>query len=281
MLSELSFIKMHGLGNDFAVIDQRDRAFGLTREYVRAMADRRTGIGFDQLLVIEKPHQPGVDVHCRIFNSDGSEVAQCGNGMRCVVRYAIEHRLVPGPTVVVSTNERVMHGHWDGGGQVTVDMGMPDFSAKATPLLLPDQPEPPYRLSCSGEEISFHTVNVGNPHAVIVVEEHVPEEIESVGLWLSTHPAFPEGTNVGFLKILSSEHGDLVVYERGAGLTQACGSGACAAMVVAHAQGLLGKRSHISQPGGALVVSWQGIDQAIEMTGPAASVYKGVYTLTP
>lgn len=278
---EIHFVKMHGLGNDFAVIDQIDQEFGLTPERVRAMADRRTGVGFDQLLVIEKPHQVGVDVHCRIFNSDGSEVAQCGNGMRCVVRYVIEHRLVAGPAVVVSTNERVMRGHWDGGDQVTVDMGIPDFSAEGTPLVLSNQPNPPYRLTHGDDEILFYTANVGNPHAVIVVDEHVSEVIESVGLWLSTHSAFPEGTNVGFLKIFSSEQGDLVVYERGAGLTQACGSGACAAMVVAHAQGLLGKRAHINQPGGALIISWQGIDQAIEMTGPAALVYRGVYTLTP
>lgn len=278
MLAELCFTKMQGLGNDFAVLDQRDSDNGLTSERVQAMADRRTGIGFDQLLVIEKPREAGVDVHCRIFNSDGSEVAQCGNGMRCVVRYAIEQGMVVGPQVVVSTNERVMRGHWEGDDQVRVEMGSPDFSADGTPVVLPHQPEPPYCLTHSSGDVSFYTVNMGNPHAVILLDEHDPERSELIGAWLSTHSAFPEGTNVGFLLVESPAHGELVVYERGAGLTRACGSGACAAMAVACTQGMLENRAHINQPGGSLFLSWQGVDQSIEMTGPAVCVYKGVYT---
>ncbi len=274
---QVPFTKMHGLGNDFVVIDQRESDYGLTEAHICSMSDRRRGVGFDQMLLIETSRSPDVDFHCRIFNADGSEVSQCGNGMRCVVRYAIEQGLLAGSSVRISTNERVMTGSWNGGESVQVDMGVPLFEPVDIPFNCPTDATAPYRLPYGDEIVSFSVINVGNPHAVVQMNSLEADRVTQLGAYLSQHRAFPEGVNVGFMCVHSKDHIELQVYERGSGQTQACGSGACAAAVLAQRAGLLGETVRVDQPGGSLIISWSGKACSIQMTGPASVVHNGIY----
>lgn len=270
------FTKMHGIGNDFAVVDWREDAGRVPNTArIAALADRHTGIGFDQLISIEPARDPSCAFYYGIWNADGSPSGQCGNGVRCVAAWlfrdgAIE-RDVPvrlespsGPVTV-----RVLDEH-----TVTVDMGEPDFRPSHIPL---DRPEPhaTYHVDVDGEAVSFGAVSMGNPHAVLLVDDVTDARIDRLGPQLTRHPVFPQGANVGFAQRLAADRLRLRVHERGSGWTRACGTGACAAAAVVHNLGLSGPLMHVELPGGTLTIEWQGPGHTLWMTGPAAFVFEG------
>jgi len=269
------FTKMHGIGNDFVIVDWREDAPRVPNaERVAALADRHTGIGFDQLISIEPPRDPSCAFYYGIWNADGSPSGQCGNGVRCVAAWlyrdgAIERdsdvRLESpsGPVTV-----RVL-----GEGRVVVDMGEPDFTPAAIPL---DRPlHAIYTAPVGGEDVSFGAVSMGNPHAVVFVDDLADPRVDRLGPLLTVHPVFPEGVNVGFAQRLGPNHIRLRVHERGSGWTRACGTGACAAAAVAHALGLAASIVDVELPGGTLTIEWQGPGHTLWMTGPAAFVFEG------
>jgi diaminopimelate epimerase len=273
---KLSFTKMHGAGNDFVVIDATRERFKATPELLARLSDRRFGIGCDQVLVIESPSSPGIDFDYRIFNADGSEVGQCGNGTRALARYVHEHGLSDKPKLRVQTSVATMELQRLGGNQVRVDMGAPRFAPAQIPLALPQAER--YRIeSARFGVIEFGVANMGNPHAVIVVPDVDTAEVEAIGRELqSRRDVFPESVNVGFLQIVDKNLGRLRVYERGTGETLACGSGACAAAAVGQRWGLFGSRVELQLRGGELLLEWSGRDsESILMTGPAETVFTG------
>lgn len=271
----IRFTKMHGIGNDFVVVDWREDAGHVPNTArIVALSNRHTGIGFDQLLSIEPARDPSCAFYYGIWNADGTPSGQCGNGVRCVAAWldregAIE-RNVPvrlespsGPVTV-----RVL-----GEGIVTVDMGEPDFDPAHVPLDRP--PHATYTLEADGEDVSFGAVSMGNPHAVVFVDDVADPRVDRLGPLLTHHPLFPRGANVGFAQRLGAGHLRLRVHERGSGWTQACGTGACAAAAVAHALGLTGPVVDVDLPGGRLTIEWHGPGHTLWMTGPAAFVFEG------
>lgn len=272
----IQFTKMHGLGNDFAVIETVHQSLVLTKQLVQQMADRHFGIGFDQLLVIAPPTRPEVDFDYRIFNADGSEVGQCGNGARCVARFLADSGLnkTNKKTFTLATKERIIGVHLQDDGQVAVNMGVPTFDPSAVPFHAPSKAIR-YTLEVDGLTPEIGVVNVGNPHAVLMVDNIDTAPVEIFGKKIESHSRFPEGVNVGFMQRIDNSHIRLRVYERGTGETLACGSGACAAAVIGQAQGLLNQEVEVQLTGGKLQIRWLGEDQPVWMIGPAQTVFQG------
>jgi len=270
----VSFAKMHGLGNDFMVVDTISQNVFFNEGQIRKLADRNKGIGFDQLLLIESPPQPDVDFHYRIFNPDGSEVAQCGNGIRCLARFVYKMGLTWKHKIRVSTMNGIMEARLMRNGLVSVDMGVPQLEPQNIPLIA-DEQAAEYEIDIAEQTLTFGSVSMGNPHCVLSVEDINEASVESVGQTLNDHAIFPEGVNVGFMQIVSDNMVKLRVFERGAGETMACGSGACASMVVGRLQNKLQQRIKVYLPGGHLHIEWPGDGQSLNMIGPAEFVYHG------
>jgi diaminopimelate epimerase len=275
---ELKFTKMHGLGNDFVVIDSFAQEIQLTTEQIRFIADRHFGIGCDQLLLLAPSDKKGVDVRYIIYNSDGGEVTQCGNGARCAAAYLREHGLVNGDEITAETRDSIINMTLQEGDQVRVNMGIPKLAPADIPIESQDYAVQ-YRLSLSETEISFSAVSMGNPHAVIVVDNVTTAPVLTMGPEIQKQTFFPEGVNVGFMQIIDSSHIKLRVFERGAGETLACGSGACAAVVAGCNNSSLNQEIDVELPGGHLMVSWEGEGEPVWMTGPATFVYGGQISL--
>jgi len=274
----LKFTKMHGLGNDFVVFDAINQSLALTPAQVRFLADRRFGIGCDQLLLVERAEQPGVDFRYRIFNADGSEVQQCGNGARCFARFVRDKGLTDKDAIVVETASGIITLHIEADGQVRVNMGKPNFSPASLPFLA-EAEQQVYVLELGEETLSIGAVSMGNPHAVLQVEDVERAPVAELGPRLESHPRFPERVNVGFMQVLDSDAIRLRVYERGAAETLACGTGACAAVAVGRRWGLLGDDVRVSLPGGELTIRWAGEGEDLWMIGPATSVFEGTIEL--
>lgn len=278
MEREMQFSKMHGLGNDFMVVDGVTQNIYFSPELICRLADRHTGVGFDQLLLVEAPYDPDLDFHYRIFNADGSEVAQCGNGARCFARFVRLKGLTNKQKIKVSTQSGRMTLTINENDDVCVNMGVPDFEPQRVPFRAVKE-EKTYIIRAQERTVLCGVVSMGNPHCVIQVESIHTAEVEVLGPALENHERFPERANIGFMEIISADHIRLRVYERGAGETQACGSGACAAVAVGISQGLLAKRVKVDLPGGSLDISWEGPGAPLYMTGPATHVYDGVIQL--
>jgi len=265
---------MHGLGNDFVVLDATGGPLDLTPTLVRELADRRFGIGCDQLLVVEPPRDPATDFHYRIFNADGSEVEQCGNGARCFARFVRDQRLTDKDEIPVGTAAGPIRLYCESDGQVRVNMGPPVLEPARIPFLMPSQALT-YPLEVVGERLTIGAVSMGNPHAVLRVTDVESAPVAMLGPQIEHHPRFPARVNVGFMQVLDPCHIRLRVHERGAGETLACGTGACAAVVVGRLWEILGERVRVSLPGGDLVIQWLGGSEPVWMTGPATTVYHG------
>lgn len=274
----LEFTKMHGLGNDFVVIDLVSQRVKLTPEQIRELADRHFGVGFDQLLLVEPPETPEVDFRYRIFNADGSEVSQCGNGARCFARFVRDRRLTQKKVLKVETASGVIELRADDDGWVTVDMGAPRFAPAQIPFQA-DAEALTYRVDVAGQTVELATVNMGNPHAVLRVESVDTAAVETLGPALESHVRFPERVNVGFMQIVDKQHIRLRVFERGSGETLACGTGACAAAVAGIRQGWLQSPVMVKLPGGELEIRWESEGQSVIMHGPTARVFEGVLRL--
>ncbi|MDZ7661627.1 diaminopimelate epimerase [Thiohalophilus sp.] len=270
----LRFTKMHGLGNDFVVFDAINQVVDLSREQIRQLADRRFGIGCDQLLLVEPPREADVDFTYRIFNADGGEVEQCGNGARCFARFVRDKGLIDRDTIEVATAAGRMTLQIEPDGQVTVNMGVPHFAPADVPFEA-QAPADRYDLQVGDQTLSIGVVALGNPHAVLEVDNIDTAPVRQLGPKIESHPRFPRRVNAGFMQILDAGHIRLRVYERGAGETLACGSGACAAVVVGRQQGRLGDMVEVALPGGALHIQWQGGNAPVLMTGPATTVFEG------
>lgn len=270
----VNFTKMHGLGNDFVVVDLISQAIKLSSEHISQLADRHFGIGFDQLLVVEPPFDPDNDFHYRIFNADGSEVEQCGNGARCFARFVLDRGLTQKQRLKVSTKAGPIELQVEASGQVTVDMGAPRFSPEQLPFVA-DSEQLLYPLEVQGQSYPISAVSMGNPHAVLLVDDIQHAPVEELGGLICHHPRFPNRVNVGFLQIVDRSFVRLRVFERGAGETLACGTGACAAVVAGIRQGLLNNRVKVRLPGGSLTIRWQGGQEPVLMTGPATRVFDG------
>jgi len=270
----LRFSKMHGLGNDFMVVDAISQPFRLRPEMIRELADRNFGIGFDQLLVVEPPGLPDVDFRYRIFNADGSEVEQCGNGARCFAKFVRDQRLTNKKIIRVQTASGVIELRVVKDGMVMVNMGVPELNPPAIPFAA-ERRKNVYTVEAGSETVELSAISMGNPHAVIVVEDVDTAPVAVLGPRLEKHPRFPSKANIGFLQIIDRSHARLRVYERGSGETLACGSGACAAVVAGCLRGLLDNRVEVDLRGGRLVIEWQGEGSPVMMEGPATSVFEG------
>jgi diaminopimelate epimerase len=270
----LNFTKMQGLGNDFIVIDAVSHPVTLTAGQIRFLSDRHFGVGCDQLLIIEPAHDNSMDFFYRIFNADGGEVEQCGNGARCFVRYVHDKGLTHKTDIIVGTISGNIHPRIEADGRISVDMGVPRFVPQDIPFVA-EKESSSYSLEVVGEKFDVGVVSVGNPHVVIQVEdvEHAP--VGSLGPVMESHARFPRRVNVGFMQVVDRNHIRLRVYERGVGETLACGSGACAATVIGARQGLLDDNVSVELPGGSLLVHWSGGEETVRMTGPASHVFEG------
>ena len=271
---EQQFTKMHGIGNDFVVFDSFSRPLNLSREQIRHLADRQFGIGCDQVLLLEPPQHDDADVRYRIFNADGGEVMQCGNGARCAAVYLKEKGLVNKNEIIAETGAGRLVLNINSDGRVTVNMGVPEFEPAKIPMQA-DEYEEQYHLIHAEDEIVFGAVSMGNPHAVIIVDDVDMAPVNVIGPAIQSNELFPESVNVGFIQILNNGAFKLRVYERGSGETLACGSGACAAMVIACQQGYLEGTIDAELRGGHLTLSWAGEGEPVYMTGPATTVFEG------
>ncbi len=274
----LAFTKMHALGNDFVVIDATRTPATLSQAQFRLLADRRRGIGCDQILLLEPPPRPGVDFGYRILNADGSEVGQCGNGVRCVARYAIDRGLTNKAELVFATRTTSMRVQVEP-DSIRVNMGEPRFEPAQIPLIASARSDG-YGVDIDGQRWRFGAVSMGNPHAVIQVESVDAAPVRTLGPGIETHALFPERVNVGFAEIVTPERIRLRVWERGAGETEACGSGACAAVAVLRQTGAVGDTVQVLLPGGELRIRWQGAGHPLWMEGPATTVFDGTWALT-
>ncbi|WP_318484335.1 diaminopimelate epimerase [Photobacterium leiognathi] len=275
---QINFSKMHGLGNDFVVVDCVTQNVFFSPDAIRRLADRHRGIGFDQLLVVEPPYDPETDFHYRIFNADGSEVEQCGNGARCFARFVSMKGLTNKYHISVSTKAGKMILKLENDNQVTVNMGVPIFEPNKIPMKA-KQAEKTYILRAGDQTLFCGAASMGNPHCVTVVDNVDTADVDTLGPLLESHERFPERVNAGFMQVLDRNNVRLRVYERGAGETQACGSGACAAVAIGRIQGLLEENVKVSLPGGDLHIRWAGEGKPLFMTGPAAHVFDGQFNL--
>lgn len=275
---DLPFTKMHGLGNDFVIINGIAQPIVLSPENIRFIADRHIGIGCDQILLVEATRTPDVDFCYRIFNADGGEVAQCGNGARCFARFIHDEGLSDKNQIRVETAAGIMVLYLETDGQVTVDMGVPRWQPAEIPFLAKTQ-SACYPITVADQVIEIGVVSMGNPHAALWVSEVDTAPVKKMGMLLGQHERFPKGVNVGFIETLSRDHIRLRVFERGVGETLACGSGACAAVVIGHYQGLLAEKVKVTLPGGNLQVYWPGEGATVTLTGPAVRVFNGCITL--
>ncbi len=270
----LRFTKMHGLGNDFVVFDGVRQQVTLDPERIRQLADRRFGIGCDQVLLVEPPRLPDTDFHYRIFNADGSEVEQCGNGARCFARFVRDQGLTDKDEIPVGTAAGIIRLHVQPTGLIRVDMGRPELAPARIPFLA-DSEASTYQLEAAGQTLTIGALSMGNPHAVLIVDDLDCAPVAQLGPVIETHPRFPQRVNVGFMQILSPTHIRLRVYERGAGETLACGTGACAAVVSGRIRQRLDTRVRVSLAGGDLMIEWPDPTQSVWMTGPATAVFQG------
>ena len=273
----LRFAKMHGLGNDFMVVDLVSQDAALPAERVRAWANRRTGVGFDQLLAVLPPDDPDADFRYRVFNADGTEAEQCGNGARCFARFVVDERLTPKRRLTLQTAAGDIHTELLDRGHARVRLGVPRYCADGTgaPAASDEAAALVERIDVAGERVAFTPVSLGNPHAVVFVADVDTADVAGIGAALQRHDRFPAQVNVGFLQVVDGASGRLRVYERGAGETRACGSGAGAAMVAAQLRGEWGERAQIALPGGTLDAHWRGPETAVEIEGPTELVYRG------
>ncbi len=268
------FTKMHGLGNDFMVVDLVTQRAKITPALVRRLADRNFGVGFDQLLLVEPPTDPQLDFRYRIYNADGSEVEHCGNGARCFAKFVRDKRLTIKPVISVETAKGKAVLKMLDDRQVEVDMGAPVLEPAEIPFVA-DRYAITYPIEVDGKWLEISAVSMGNPHAVLLVDDVSMAAVESLGPLLESHTCFPARANIGFMQIVSASEIRLRVYERGAGETRACGTGACAAVVAGRLRGLLSDNVRVHLPGGELNIRWAGEGQPVLMTGPATTVYEG------
>ena len=271
---KLKFSKMHGLGNDFVVLDGIRQQVSLTPAQLRFLADRNFGIGCDQILLVEKPSQPDIDFRYRIFNADGSEVEQCGNGARCFVRFVHDVGLTDKREIRVETQTGIIGPRLEEDGNVTVNMGIPRFLPNEIPFLHDDDVVI-YSLDVADETLEISVVSMGNPHAVQVVDSVDRAPVAEHGPLIENHQRFPQRVNAGFMQIVDRNSIKLRVYERGSGETLACGTGACAAVVTGIRRGLLDSPVRVTTRGGDLTIAWGGSGQPVLMTGPAVTVFSG------
>lgn len=270
----LRFTKMHGLGNDFMVVDLVTQHCKLSAGLIQSLSDRYRGIGFDQLLIVEPPSQPCNDFKYRIYNADGGEVEQCGNGARCFARFVLDKKLTTKNRIKVETLSGDIELIVETDGDITVDMGIPKLTPENIPFNAPQQ-QTSYQVQVADNSVMLGAVSMGNPHAVVNVDSVKEAPVNSLGAALETHPDFPQRVNAGFMEVLSRHEINLRVFERGVGETQACGTGACAAVVVGRIQGLLDEQVTVNLPGGSLSIKWQGEGHHLQMTGPACRVFEG------
>lgn len=281
----LKFSKMHGLGNDFMVIDCVNQDVELNNDLIKRLGDRNFGVGFDQMLLVEKPRKKHLDFHYRIFNRDGSEVQMCGNGARCFARFVYNHKLSDKKELHVSTMSGELVLTIADDGEVIVNMGVPiteparipnKFESESKTYVLKDLKNLDPDM---GKELEIGSVSMGNPHMALWVKDVKTCPIEKLGPELESHPMFPERVNVGFMEFVSKDAINLRVFERGCGETLACGSGACAAAVIGMIQGKLSSKVRVTLPGGSLTVSWDGPGTPVMMKGPATQVFEGTIDL--
>ncbi|QXH51377.1 diaminopimelate epimerase [Pseudomonas fakonensis] len=270
----LRFTKMHGLGNDFMVLDLVSQHAHIQPKHAKQWGDRNTGVGFDQLLIVEAPSNPEVDFRYRIFNADGSEVEQCGNGARCFARFVLDKRLTAKKRIRVETKGGIIELDVRNDGQVCVDMGPPRLAPAEIPFVA-DQQALSYPLEVDGQVYPIAAVSMGNPHSVLRVDDINSAPVHELGPKIEHHPRFPQRVNAGFIQVIDRHRANLRVWERGAGETQACGTGACAAAVAAIAQGWMDSPVSIDLPGGRLSIEWGGPGKPVLMTGPAVRVFEG------
>ncbi len=275
---QIEFTKMHGLGNDFVVIDAINQSIVLNDQQIRHIADRHFGVGCDQLLLVEPPQGEQAEFRYRIFNADGGEVEQCGNGARCFARFVVEKGLTQSQEIPVETAGGLIVLKLEDNGEVTVNMGVPVREPASLPFDAAVVAES-YTIETSLGPLEIGAVSMGNPHAVLQVEDIEQAPVESLGPELESHPRFPQRVNVGFMQIESPQQIRLRVYERGAGETLACGTGACAAVAVGIIQGKLQESVKVGLPGGELVIRWPDKNGPLYMTGPATPVFEGKLTL--
>jgi len=269
----IDFLKMQGLGNDFLVFDAAADT-GLDSSKLRALSHRRTGVGFDQALMLEPPRDANTRVFYRIFNADGTEVEQCGNGARCIAALMYARAPELGRDLVMGSPGGTVHARVLTGGMVSVDMGVPNFDPRALPMEA-EAEAPTYSLNADGADIQIGAVSIGNPHAVLRVPDVKTAPLERIGPSIENHPRFPKRTNVGFMQIVDRGHIRLRVFERGVGETLACGTGACAAAAVGRRHGLLDEDVQVDLPGGTAMVSWPAQTGHLWLTGPATTVFSG------
>jgi len=270
----LRFTKMHGAGNDFIVVDATRAPLWLDNNIIRGLSDRHRGIGFDQMLVIEPPRSKGTDFYYRIFNADGGEVGQCGNGARCFVRYVHEKGLSEKTEIRVETRSGIIEPRLEKDGRVSVNMGVPIFEPGRIPFVAQMRAST-YPLEVAGRELEISALSMGNPHAVQVVADIEAAPVASEGPLIERHPRFPDRVNAGYLQIVDRGHIKLRVFERGAGETLSCGTGACAAVVAGIERKLLDSPVTVDTRGGVLEIGWEGEARPVFMTGPALSVFEG------
>ncbi|MFN9152039.1 MAG: diaminopimelate epimerase [bacterium] len=271
---KLAFTKMHGAGNDFVVIDATREPVAFDAATWRHLADRHRGIGCDQILVVERPQLEGTDFHYRIFNADGGEVEQCGNGARCFVRFVREKGLTDKREIRVGTMAGIISPRLEDDGRVTVDMGAPRLAPADVPFLAPARADV-YLLDLAGGSVEVSAVSMGNPHAVQVVADVDAAPVLEQGARIESHPRFPKRVNAGYMQVIDRRTVRLRVYERGAGETLACGTGACAAVVAGSLRGLLDAQVDVHTRGGVLTIAWAGEGMPVRMTGPAVTVFEG------
>lgn len=274
----INFSKMHGLGNDFIVIDNVTQNVFLSNEQIKQLANRNFGIGFDQVLIVEPPYDPDLDFHYRIFNADGSEVGQCGNGARCFAKFVRLKGLTNKHKIKVSTQSGKMTLFIERDGNVSVNMPVPQFEPAKIPFTA-QKAEGTYILRSDDETVLCGVVSMGNPHCVLTVDNVKEAPVDQLGKALSLHERFPQQANISFMEVVSAEYIKLRVYERGAAETLACGSGACAAVVVGQMQKKLNRQVLVDLPGGQLKIFWKGPGNSVKMTGPAVHVFDGQINL--
>lgn len=274
------FSKMHGLGNDFVVIDATKRSIHFTTRDIVQLADRHNGIGFDQLLMVESARDNETDFFYRIYNNDGQEVAQCGNGARCIARFIADQNLSAKKQLRVATHKSQMTLILEDDDSVSVNMGVPQFAPSSIPLQATHE-QLLYFIDWQEKEMQFVALSIGNPHAVIVVPDVYNAPVNEFGCWLAAQGVFPEGVNVSFAQIIDRNHFNLRVYERGAGETQACGSGAVATMIALHRLDMIANSATAHLPGGDLLIRWNGVGEPAWMRGPAVTVFVGEFILSP